>query len=77
MQTPGGAPRMGARDIAMESQYEYGSRAGVHRILRLFDKYGFKFTCYAVGKAAEQNPGAIQAMEKAGHEIASHRTISF
>lgn len=71
-ETPGGAPRLGVRDIAMESQYEYGSRCGLWRVMRLFGKYGHRFTCYAVGKAAELNPGAIQAMEDSGHEIASH-----
>lgn len=56
----------------METQYEYGSRCGVWRILRIFQKYARKFTCYAVGKAVEVNPGAILAMVKDGHEIASH-----
>ena len=88
--TPGGYARKGARDMAIESQYEYanqtsiwgyltylffiryGSRAGVHRIIRLFKKHDFKFTCYAVGRAVELNPGIIQEMEQSGHEIASH-----
>ncbi|KAH6566478.1 hypothetical protein BASA62_006663 [Batrachochytrium salamandrivorans] len=71
-ETPGGAPKQGARDMNMETQYEYGSRCGVWRILRMFKKHQFKFTCYAVGRAVELNPVVIQTMEKAGHEIASH-----
>ena len=71
-ETPGGTPRQGVRDMNMETQYEYGSRCGVWRILRLFEAHKFKFTCYAVGKAVESNPSVIQAMERAGHEIASH-----
>lgn len=70
-ETPGGIPRP-HRDINMETQYEYGSRCGVWRILRLFNKFKMKFTCYAVGKAVEANPDAIRAMEKEGHEIGSN-----
>ncbi|KAI9328282.1 hypothetical protein BDR26DRAFT_59141 [Obelidium mucronatum] len=68
---PGGQP-LPQRDMNMESQYEYGSRAGVWRILRLFEEKGWKFTCYAVGKAVELNPEPVRAMASAGHEIASH-----
>lgn len=71
-ETPGGASRTGVRDINMETQYEYGSRCGVYRLINLFKRFNFKFTCYAVGRAVELNPKAIQEMEKAGHEIASH-----
>ncbi|KAJ3091607.1 hypothetical protein HK102_014093 [Quaeritorhiza haematococci] len=71
-ETPGGTSRKGIRDINMETQYEYGSRCGVWRIMRLFAEKGFRFTCYAVGSAVEKHPGVIQAMEAAGHEIASH-----
>ncbi|KAJ3124111.1 hypothetical protein HK098_001380 [Nowakowskiella sp. JEL0407] len=70
-ETPGGTPRK-ARDPNMETQYEYGSRAGVWRILRMFEEKGMNFTCYAVGKAVELNPEVIQAMVSKGHEIASH-----
>jgi peptidoglycan/xylan/chitin deacetylase (PgdA/CDA1 family) len=56
----------------MESQYEYGSRCGVWRILNMFKKYSFPLTCYAVGKAVELHPRVIKEMENLGHEIASH-----
>ncbi|KAJ3102284.1 hypothetical protein HDU97_000641 [Phlyctochytrium planicorne] len=70
-ETPGGVPKKG-RDMNMETQYEYGSRVGVWRILRMFAEKSWKFTCYAVGRAVELNPEPIKAMTKAGHEIASH-----
>ena len=38
----------------------------------MFKKNKFKFTCYAVGMAVERNRAAIVAMERDGHEIASH-----
>jgi peptidoglycan/xylan/chitin deacetylase (PgdA/CDA1 family) len=44
----GAAPLTGGkRDMAMESQYEYGSRAGVWRIMNLFDKHDMKVEAYA------------------------------
>ncbi|MCW5752628.1 MAG: allantoinase PuuE [Alphaproteobacteria bacterium] len=78
-ETPGGVPVLGQRDINMETQYEYGARAGFWRILRLFGERGLPFTCYAVGLALERNPLAARAMVEAGHEIASHgyRWISY
>jgi len=56
----------------METQYEYGSRCGVWRIMRLFQERNLKFTCYAVGKAVELNPKPVAVMEQQGHEICSH-----
>jgi putative urate catabolism protein len=71
-EVPGGQPVMGARDLSTESQYEYGSRVGVWRILRLFAERKIEFTCYGVGLALERNPAVAKAMHAAGHEIASH-----
>ncbi|KZO95454.1 carbohydrate esterase family 4 protein [Calocera viscosa TUFC12733] len=62
----------GQRDVNMESLYEYGSRAGVWRILRLFDQYQVKCTSYAVGQAMLLNPAVGAALQAAGHEAASH-----
>jgi putative urate catabolism protein len=56
----------------MESIYEYGSRAGVWRLLRLFEKHDVPLTIFAVAMAAERHPELIRAMVKAGHEICSH-----
>src|SRR5688572_7250210 len=38
----------GARHMSMESLYEYGSRAGVWRILKLFRDRGVPLTIFAV-----------------------------
>ncbi|MGH1346683.1 MAG: allantoinase PuuE [Nannocystales bacterium] len=62
----------GVRHPSMESLYEYGSRAGVWRLLREFDRRGLPLTCFAVGMAMQRNPDPIAAMVEAGHEIASH-----
>ncbi|MBV8576378.1 MAG: allantoinase PuuE [Acetobacteraceae bacterium] len=65
-------PLMGVRHISMEQLYEYGSRVGVWRILKLFERSQIPLTIYAVAMAAERYPQVIKAMVDAGHEIASH-----
>ncbi len=65
--------KKGKRNLVCESGYEYGSRVGIWRILRLFSKYGLKLTCVAAGMALERNPEVGQYLIKAGHELASHQ----
>jgi putative urate catabolism protein len=62
----------GQRHMNMETLYEYGSRSGFWRILRLFQEMKMAATVYAVGMALERNPDAAKAMVDAGFEIASH-----
>jgi putative urate catabolism protein len=62
----------GVRHMSMESIYEYGSRAGVWRILDLFARYEMPLTVFGIAMAMERNPAAVEAFLKAGHEIASH-----
>ncbi|PHS29212.1 MAG: allantoinase PuuE [Robiginitomaculum sp.] len=68
----GAAPVPDARHMSMESLYEYGSRAGVWRMLDLFARLGVPVTVFAVAMALQRNPAVCDAMMKAGHEIASH-----
>ena len=56
----------------MEFIYEYGSRAGVWRLLRLFKKYDIPVTIFAVAMALERHPDIAKAFVDAGHEIACH-----
>ena len=65
------APKPG-RNLSVEDHFEYGSRAGFWRILKLFGERGLPFTCWAVGLALARNPDAGRAMAEAGHEVASH-----
>ncbi len=62
----------GVRHMNMESIYEYGSRAGVWRLLRLFEQRRIPMTIFAVGMAMERNPEAARAFVQLGHEVASH-----
>ncbi|CCN69431.1 allantoinase PuuE [Vibrio nigripulchritudo] len=69
---PAAQPIEGQRHISMESIYEYGSRAGVWRILALFEKYNMPLTVFAVAMALERYPELAKVFVDAGHEICSH-----
>lgn len=60
------------RDLAAESMFEYGSRAGVHRLMRLFREYQVKTTFFASAVALEKNPDVGRALVIDGHEPCSH-----
>src|SRR5476651_1293235 len=55
------APVLGARHMSMESIYEYGSRAGVWRLLRLFRNHGIPLTIFAVAAALESYPAIVDS----------------
>jgi len=67
-----GAQAFEARHLSMESMYEYGSRAGVWRILREFERRGLPLTVFGVAMALERNPEVTKAFLDSSHEIASH-----
>jgi len=67
-----GAASHPARAMAMESLYEYGSRAGFWRLHRLFAERSVPVTVFGVAAAMAANPAAVEAMLKADWEIASH-----
>src|SRR5690606_7300186 len=71
-EVPGGMPRARMRDEQVESVYDYGSRAGFWRLMRLFAEREMHFTSWAVGMAVARHPEAARAMHEAGHEVASH-----
>ena len=60
------------RHMTMESMYEYGSRAGVWRILREFENRKLPLTIFGVAQALERCPDITQAFMALGHEIACH-----
>lgn len=62
----------GHRSPLVESVFEYGSRAGVWRLLRLFEEYGIRVSVLAVARAVERAPEAARAFVRLGHEIVSH-----
>ena len=60
------------RHLSMESIYEYGSRAGVWRLLREFEKRALPLTVFGVSMALERHPDLTQAFVELDHEIACH-----
>ncbi|KAK5137585.1 hypothetical protein LTR08_007880 [Meristemomyces frigidus] len=68
----GGTPRHQARNTNVESEYDYGARAGIWRLLRVFEKAGVKGTVYGVGKALEENPKVAEVCGKMGWEMGCH-----
>jgi peptidoglycan/xylan/chitin deacetylase (PgdA/CDA1 family) len=62
----------GVRDPATESQFDYGARAAIWRIMRIFKKHNIPITFYAVARAFERNVEIAKYAEENGHEVASH-----
>lgn len=67
-----GAQAFPMRHMSMESLYEYGSRAGLWRVLRMFEERRLPLTVFAVATALERNAEAVAAFKQLGHEIACH-----
>lgn len=68
----GAEPIRGMRNLQVESIYEYGSRVGIWRLLRLFAERGIRISVFAVGMALGRHPEAAAAIVEAGHEVVSH-----
>lgn len=66
------SPIRGGRHMNVESCYEYGSRAGFWRLHKMFTERQIPVTVYGVAMALNRNPRAVEAMQKAGWEIATH-----
>ena len=66
------APLPGVRNLQVESMYEYGTRVGFWRLLRLFAERDIRISVFAVGMALGRHPAAARAIVEAGHEVVSH-----
>lgn len=67
-----GAESFPARHMSMESIYEYGSRAGVWRILNEFNQRKLPLTIFGVALALQRHPDLTAAFLENNHEIACH-----
>jgi putative urate catabolism protein len=65
-------PSFADRHLTIESIYEYGSRVGVWRILREFEKRSLPLTVFGVSMALQRHPELTAAIVELGHEIACH-----
>ena len=60
------------RDLAAEGMFEYGSRVGFWRFLRLFQERRLPLTIFGCALALERHPPAAQAIRAAGYDVCSH-----
>ena len=68
----GADPLPNARNMNVESLFEYGSRVGFWELMRMFKDRQIDATVYAVGMALERNPEAAAALATSGLEVACH-----
>ena len=71
-EVPGSSMGKGMRDLQVESVYEYGSRAGFWRLMRLFKAKNIPITIFGAALALERNPAAVEAIVDAKYDICCH-----
>lgn len=62
----------GERNLSLESAFDYGSRAGIWRVLRTLREFGAPCTAFCCADALTANPSVAAALVRDGHEIANH-----
>jgi len=62
----------GARNLAAESMFEYGSRVGFWRLMRLFGVHDMPVTIFGCALALERNQDAAIAIRNAGYDVCCH-----
>ena len=60
------------RDLAAESFFEYGTRAGFWRLFRLFRERAMPITISGSALALERNPALAAAIRESGDEVLCH-----
>jgi allantoinase len=62
----------GERELTSESMYEYGSRAGIWRVLEVLERYGVRPTVFACGQALERNPDVAAVLRERELDVVAH-----
>jgi allantoinase len=65
-------PLRDRRDLGAESMFEYGSRVGFWRVLRIFRERELPMTVFGCALALERNPPAARAIREAGFDVCCH-----
>ena len=60
------------RDLAGESMFEYGSRVGFWRLMRLFQERKLPMTVFGCALALERHQPAAEAIRASGFDVCSH-----
>ncbi len=68
----GGSGDFSGRDLAAESMFEYGSRIGIWRVLRILAERGLPATVFGTALALERNPAVVAAIRAAQYDVCSH-----
>ncbi len=71
-ESPSSPVPRGERDLGAESMFEYGSRVGFWRLMRLFAERQLPLTVFGCAMALERNPEAAAAIVEAGHDVCCH-----
>ncbi|GAA3683984.1 allantoinase PuuE [Arthrobacter ginkgonis] len=61
-----------SRNLTLESAFEYGSRAGIWRMLRVLERHRVRATAFCCAAALQANPEIAAALVRNRHEIADH-----
>lgn len=67
-----GSGGLSVRDLGAESMFEYGSRVGVWRLLRILERHGSAATVFGCALALERNPELVVALKELGHDLCCH-----
>ncbi len=60
------------RDLGTETHFEFGSRVGIWRLARLFDRLGLPVTLGACAVALERNPQLAEWVKESGSDVLAH-----
>ncbi|MGW4486703.1 polysaccharide deacetylase family protein [Amycolatopsis sp. NPDC004368] len=60
------------RDLGTETHYEFGSRVGIWRLARIFDRYAVPVSVGACAVALERNPGVAEWIREREHDVIGH-----
>jgi peptidoglycan/xylan/chitin deacetylase (PgdA/CDA1 family) len=63
---------VGQPDPAIDTHFEYGSRAGWWRIMEVLERHGAKATVSACGQAVDRLPMLAADAVRRGHEVSAH-----
>ncbi len=62
----------GMRSMLLESSFEFGSRRGAWRLLRIFEERDIKISFFTSVYGLAFSPEPVQAFAEAGHEFVGH-----
>ena len=68
-------PELSRQRLGDMEARRFGVRTGVHRILRLLDRYDLPATFYVPGYTARRHTAVMLEVKEAGHEIGCHGDV--